>query len=121
MGAAVSGNNVVFVARRSGGGWSTTSALSRTIRAVNFNVAQLSIVVPSLDLSHTLFQTIASYVATGDPDESTNLYLAGPSPLVEPEWLTRPTIENPSPALGQEEPYASNASGFEPPCVSRRR
>jgi hypothetical protein len=105
MGTSVSGDDRSFVARRSAGGWSTTSALPRVKEALGFFVAGVKTLLPSADLSHMAFTSGGPYVtapAPGDPRESANLYLAGSDPFAEPAWLAQPTIADPFPALGKD-------------------
>jgi hypothetical protein len=95
-----------------GRGWETVAAKPRQVGSWSLLENRSSTLVPSEDLSYVLYTDKGSYVAGGepaDPDESSNIYLAGPGPageptpdpFVEPAWLGRPAIVNPIPALGE--------------------
>ncbi|HTA14935.1 MAG TPA: hypothetical protein VK781_08770 [Solirubrobacteraceae bacterium] len=105
MGISVSGNDRTFVARRSIGGWITTSAVPRVKEALSFLEGGIKTLIPSSDMSHVAFSSGGPYVSTSlfdDPRDSPNYYLAGPNPFAEPIWLSQPTILNPKPGLGED-------------------
>ncbi|HEX5308780.1 MAG TPA: hypothetical protein VFW38_06840 [Solirubrobacteraceae bacterium] len=98
-------NSAVYpleVSERTSHGWMTRSTmpLPQAIATepegnVNNN-SYPGIVVPSADLSRLLFATYNHAPYVGAPDESklqNNLYLEGPNPLAEPEWVGRSQIE----------------------------
>ncbi len=101
MGAATSGLEEVFVARRSGSGWVTSATRPLQPGEINHNTGRPLTLVPSLDFSSFLFTTYGSYALTEPPGNGVgaNIYLSH-DPSVEATWIAQPTIANPIPALG---------------------
>lgn len=97
-GAATAGMIDEYVSRRTAGaGWSTASVTSRPTNQISPFDAPLT-VVPSSDFSKFLYADRAPFV-TGDEAKSANIFI-GEDPFKEPEWISRPQIENSVPALG---------------------
>jgi sugar lactone lactonase YvrE len=101
MGDAASGDDRVFVAQRTSGGWSTRSALSREKNSSGQNAALSQgpfVTDPSADLSHLVFSSNLEYERPDNViqvEYKDNIYLAGPSPHVPDVWVGRPLISNP--------------------------
>jgi hypothetical protein len=115
MGASVSGVDTSFIAQRYTEGWATRSATPRPLPPFNTTSA-VSDVIPSPELSQVLLAgSNASYVSSAfDPNGSLNLYLAGPDPLAEPQWISAPSIPDPSTPVGGDE-YPGNTTIAGPP------
>jgi hypothetical protein len=107
MGASYSGLPNEFVARRSSGiGWTTNSAIPRLLNSVGIITTESpNVLVPSSDFSRFLFGALASYVSAEPFNEgsSSNIFLSE-DPAVEPTWVAQPTIPNPIPAPGHNQP-----------------
>lgn len=93
-----------YVSQRTSHGWVTRSTVPLPAPGPNSEEENVesstfaTVLDPSTDLSHLLFRareyTYPPYV--GPPDEAglaNNLYLEGPDPLAEPEWVGRSHIE----------------------------
>jgi hypothetical protein len=102
MGAAASGLDEVFVARRSGSGWATSATRPLKPGEVSYESGRPLTLVPSLDFSSFLFTTYGSYTLTEPPGDGVgaNVYLSH-DPSVEATWIAQPTIANWHPALGE--------------------
>ncbi len=104
------------VSERTATGWVTRSALplpEEGTNSVEENVGIgtiQTITVPSADLSHMIFGTWTGKPYVGPPDElglnQMNVYVAGPDPFAEPEWLGRPRFE--SGESGDISPFGSS-------------
>ncbi len=106
FGAATSGVDVLSVAQRSGGGWSTTAALPHGSGATLGNVLEegASGILPSLDATRLMFTSPGSFVAA-DPNlgessagEAAGVWLNGLGGSTE--WLSQPSpsvVPNPVP------------------------
>jgi len=98
---AVGGELERFIAIRSPEGWTSRAAFPRVHGEPGLDQGPTT-ELPSADLSHIFFAGAESFVA-GDPPtekESGSIYLAGEDPAREPEWVGRPTVADPQPALG---------------------
>ncbi len=104
------------VSERTARGWVTRSALplpEEGVNSVEENVGIgtiQTITVPSADLSHMIFGTWTGKPYVGPPDAlalgQMNVYVAGPDPFVDPEWLGRPLFENGG--SGEISPFGSS-------------
>jgi hypothetical protein len=99
MGTSFGGTVSDFVARRSASGWATSSAIPRQTGMARGAVPFA--LVPSSDFSRfVFFEPCASYVSTEPPGGgSSNIFLTE-NQAVEPDWISRPVITDPIPALG---------------------
>jgi hypothetical protein len=106
----------MYVSQRSSAGWTTRSAASipapgRTSEEENIAVGALGTAPHwldvSADVSHIVFNNWSHIPYVGPPDArglANNLYLAGPDPFVEPEWIARSQIAGP--------PEGAEAKGY---------
>lgn len=94
----------LYVSRRTSRDWTTRSAMPIPAVGVGAhgeeeNVGLSSIptqILVSSDLSHLAFGTWGHQPFMGAPDEggfNNNLYLEGPDPFAEPEWIGRSLVE----------------------------
>ncbi|HXB65031.1 MAG TPA: hypothetical protein VNV42_09185 [Solirubrobacteraceae bacterium] len=109
----------IFVARRVPGvAWTTTSPDPRFNGTYNLAHAEFfEYINPSADLSHLVFSEDLEFVH-GDPPFSASLYLAGPNNALEPEWVDRPQISDPSIPFGAK-PYGEFIVAGGSPSLSR--
>ncbi|HEY1688732.1 MAG TPA: hypothetical protein VGF95_07680 [Solirubrobacteraceae bacterium] len=91
-----------FVSERTSHGWVTRSTVplppvGKTKEEEYVQISALpTVLVPSADLSRLLFGTWGNLPYVGSPDErnlNNNLFLEGPDPLAEPEWVGRSQID----------------------------
>jgi hypothetical protein len=110
MGDASSSNLQPYVASRSpGSGWATTSTTPPQLGVTSL-FGGPSALLPSADFSSFAFASGNTF----SPEQpllpggggSVNIYLSR-NPFVAPEWIAKPTVEDPIPALGElvEHPY----------------
>ncbi len=109
-----------FVSERTSHGWVTRSAMPLPVAGSNHEEENVTfetletLTVPSADLSHLLFGTWVRTPYVGPPDEgelSNNIYLEGPDPFVEPEWVGRSLIEG-APGGVEPEGESENIDAF---------
>ena len=95
-------NGTLFVSERTAHGWVARSTQPLPVAGTEEEEEYVRlgtndrVVVPSTDLSHLLFSAGGEYPYVGSPDEPrlmNNLYLEGPDPFAEPEWVGRSLIE----------------------------
>jgi hypothetical protein len=103
MGDANQGMQEYTVGRRGPDGWTSRSALPKSVAPRPFLVAhEPQSVVPSNDLTKLLFDAGGTFVP--DNPDTGNESSSGALNLVQPDgsvvWLTRPQIPNPDPAPG---------------------
>jgi len=109
VGNTPAGEGGWVVSRRGAAGWSTTSAIPRVQEQVAQQLSGVRFSNPSPDLSHFEFGSNGAYASSPDVYDSTNIFLTGDDPFVEPVWLGRPAIATPNPPLGFNASVYNNA------------
>lgn len=106
----VSGSSTYFLAERGANGWTTRDLLPDKVGEPTLNDLPRAI-LPSSTFGALAFSSAESYSALNPPlpaartaDSPSGVYLMeGANLLQEPLWLSRPQIEDPSPAPGEVE------------------
>jgi len=97
---AHAGSHATFVSRRSANGWSTSDPFPGALTYLKVGQGQFSF-LPSANLSHMFFFAPES-LAPGDvaTEEGTSSNVFVSTEGAPAEWVGRPTIPDPTPALG---------------------
>lgn len=99
-----------YVSRRVPGvGWTTTQATSRPFGELNIQAGPWFL-QPSANFNSFLFAAYYPFVSE-DKLNFPNIFV-GEDPSVEPQWVTRPRIPNPYPAVGAGEHDDSNGGPY---------
>lgn len=99
VGSAYGGTIADYVSRRTPGvGWSTEQTVPRqSLRSYSIFNENPFALVPSAAFTKFLFASATTYVKASRTNVA-NIYLSE-SPAGEPDWLARPTVSNPIPAI----------------------
>jgi hypothetical protein len=100
-----------FIAQRTASGWTTRSAIPRTLEPYIFAGLGAGWLLPSADFSSLAFVD-PEHEFDPEPDTrcSSNIFLAGADPFQQPAWLAEPRVANPIVNCTGQEATASGSA-----------